>query len=159
MPIEPLPTTGIATITNLCETLKAHGGSRELYELTNDLRMAFDELLLVTRAGEMLGLVENEADTVSLTPLGNEVVDAPADGRKRLLKRQLMTLKVFQHVVKLLENAEGHRVPAEVIREQLTVLLPQEQSRNLFTTLLNWGRFADLFTYSRETDLFQLADG
>ena len=45
-------------------------------------------------------------------------------------------------------------MPAEVIVEELAVLLPQEQPRQLFTTLLNWGRYGEVFGYARETDSF-----
>ena len=31
-----------------------------------------------------------------------------------------------------------------------------EQPRQMFTTLLNWGRYGDVFGYSRDTDLFFL---
>ena len=43
-----------------------------------------------------------------------------------------------------------------MIVEELAIRLPHEQPRQLFTTLLNWGRYGDVFGYSRDTDLFFL---
>jgi NitT/TauT family transport system ATP-binding protein len=156
MTIEPLPSTGISKVLGLCEVLDDHGGSEDVYRLAQDLHMPFGELLLTLKGAEMLGLVENLRGDASLTSLGKRVLSAPMTEKKSLLKEQMLKLKVFQHVVKLLENADKNQLLAEVIVEQLAVLLPPEQPRQLFTTLLNWGRYGEIFGYSRDTDLFHL---
>lgn len=156
MSIEPLPTTGISKILGLCELLDDHGGQEDVFALSRDLHMAFSELLLVVKGGEMLGLVETSKNNVVLTPLGKEALDAGLSAKKKLLKQQMLALQVFQHIVKLLQGKPGQQVPAEVVVEELAVLLPQEQPRQLFTTLLNWGRYGEIFGYARDTDLFQL---
>jgi NitT/TauT family transport system ATP-binding protein len=68
----------------------------------------------------------------------------------------MLKLGTYRHVVKLLENAKDREMASEVVLEQLAVLLPQEPPRQLFTTLLNWGRYGEVFGYSRETDTFFL---
>jgi NitT/TauT family transport system ATP-binding protein len=156
MSIEPLPTTGISKILGLCELLDDHGGQEEVFALSRDLHMAFSELLLVVKGGEMLGLVETSKNDVVLTALGKEALGAGLQAKKALLKQQMLQLKVFRHIVKLLQAKPGQEVPAEVVVEELAVLLPQEQPRQLFTTLLNWGRYGEIFGYARDTDLFQL---
>jgi NitT/TauT family transport system ATP-binding protein len=156
MAIEPLPSTGISSIVKLCEAMAAHSGPKEMLAVLPLLRMPFDELLLVSTAAEMLGLVDLHKKTLVLTPLGRQLVEAPAAERKALLKQQLMKLKVFQHVVKLINKSKDQVVPAEVIRETLAVLLPHEQPRNLFATLLNWGRYGQVFSYARDSDTFHL---
>jgi NitT/TauT family transport system ATP-binding protein len=155
-PIEPLPSTGISKVLGLCEILDDHGGKEDVYRLAQDLHMAFGELLLVIKGSEMLGLVETPGGDAVLTPLGKRVLETSMNEKKALLKQQMLKLRVFQHIVKLLENADENEVPAEVILEELAVLLPQEQPRQLFTTLLNWGRYGEVFGYSRDTDLFYL---
>jgi NitT/TauT family transport system ATP-binding protein len=156
MSIEPLPTTGISKILGLCEVLDDHEGKEDVYRLGQDLHMPFSELLLVVKGAEMLGLVEVSGGHAVVSPLGKRVHHAPMNEKKALLKEQMLKLKVFQHVVKMLELAESHEIPADVVLERLAVLLPQEEPRQLFTTLLNWGRYGDVFGYSRETDRFFL---
>ncbi len=155
-PIEPLPSTGISKVLGLCEILDDHGGREDVYRLAQDLHMPFGELLLVIKGSEMLGLVETPGGDAVLTPLGKRVLETSMNEKKAILKQQMLKLRVFQHINKLLENAENHEVPAEVILEELAVLLPQEQPRQLFTTLLNWGRYGEVFGYSRDTDRFYL---
>jgi NitT/TauT family transport system ATP-binding protein len=154
--IEPLPTTGISKLLGLCELLDDHGGGEDVFALSRDLHMAFTELLLVIKAGEMLELVETSKNQVVLTPVGKQVLGATLSAKKALLRQQMLKLQVFKHIVKLLEGKPGNVVPAEVIVEELAVLLPQEQPRQLFTTLLNWGRYGEVFGYARETDSFHL---
>jgi NitT/TauT family transport system ATP-binding protein len=156
MLIEPLPTTGISKLLGLCELLDDHGGEEDVFALSRDLHMAFSEILLVIKAGEMLELVETSRNQVKLTLKGSEALKATLQAKKELLRGQMLKLQVFQHIVKLLEAKPGNEVPAEVIVEELAVLLPQEQPRQLFTTLLNWGRYGEIFGYARETDSFQL---
>ena len=156
MSIEPLPSTGISKILGLCEVLDDHGDKEDIYRLGQDLHTPFNELLLVVKGAEMLELVEVARNDVSVTPLGKRVDNAPMAEKKSLLRAQMLKLAVFQHVVKMLELADGHEIPADLVLERLAVLLPQEEPRQLFTTLLNWARYGEVFGYSRETDRFLL---
>jgi NitT/TauT family transport system ATP-binding protein len=154
--LEPLPATGISKILTLCEVLSDHGGEEDRFRLTHDLHMPFAELLLVVTSGEMLGLVETRGDRVTLTELGNKVHQAKLVERKALLRPQLLKLSIFRHIAALLENADKRAVPAEVIVEELAVRLPQEAPRELFTTLLNWGRYGELFGFQHDGNTLSL---
>jgi NitT/TauT family transport system ATP-binding protein len=154
--IEPLPSAGISKMLSLVEVLDDHDGSENVYRLSHDLHTPFAELLLVIKGAEMLELCAVARDQVTLTDLGKQVLTGSLEQRKALLRRQMLRLKIFQHVVKLLENATGGEMASEVVLEQLAVLLPQEQPRQLFTALLNWGRYGEVFGYSRERDTFFL---
>jgi NitT/TauT family transport system ATP-binding protein len=154
--IEPLPATGISKILGLCELLDDKGGREELFALARDLHMPFGEVLLVIKAAEMLALVGAAGHDAVLTELGKTLLAAPIREKKAMLGRQMLKLQVFQHLVKLLKSTERGELPAELILEELALRLPHEQPRQMFTTLLNWGRYGDVFGYSRDTDLFFL---
>ena len=154
--IEPLPSTGISKILGMCEILDDKGGREELFELARDLHMPFSEVLLVIKAAEMLALIDTPGHQAQLTAFGKKVLAAAIKEKKALLGEQMLKLNVFQHVVKLLHAAERGELPAELILEELALRLPHEQPRQMFTTLLNWGRYGDVFGYSRDTDLFFL---
>ena len=156
MSIEPLPSTGVSRMLALCELLDDHGGREDVYRLAQDLHLPFTELLLAIKGAEMLGLVETPPGNVSLTELGRRAHQSALADKKALLKQQMLKLRVFQHVMKLIENSAQQQVPADVILEDLAVRLPQEQPRQLLTTLLNWGRYGEVFGYSRDTDMFHL---
>jgi NitT/TauT family transport system ATP-binding protein len=156
--LEPIPSTGISKIVTLLEILEDHGGQENLFRLSHDLHTPFAELLLVVKGAEMLDLCGQSRDEARITTLGKQVLSGTLEERKKLLREQMLKLHTFQHVVKMLENAKGGELAAEVVIEQLAVLLPQEQPRQMFTTLLNWGRYGEVFGYSRETDTFYLQE-
>jgi NitT/TauT family transport system ATP-binding protein len=155
-PIEPLPSTGISKILGMCEILDDKGGREDLFALARDLHMPFSEVLLVIKAAEMLALIDTPGHEARLTAFGSKVLAAPIKDKKALLGQQMLKLNVFQHIVKLLKSAERGELPAELILEELALRLPHEQPRQMFTTLLNWGRYGDVFGYSRDTDIFFL---
>src|SRR5262249_27168321 len=115
--IVPLPSTGISRILSLCEVLEDLGGVGELAGLSMGLHMQLSELLLCIRGGEMLALVEYCRGQAHLLPLGQKVHRAPMSERKVMLKEQLGGLKILQHALRLLHNAEGHELPSMVVLE------------------------------------------
>jgi NitT/TauT family transport system ATP-binding protein len=155
-PIEPLPSTGISKILGMCEILDDKGGREDLFTLARDLHMPFSEVLLVIKAAEMLALIDTPGHEAQLTAFGKKLLAAPIHDKKAQLGEQMLKLNIFQHVVKLLTSADRRELPAELILEELALRLPHEQPRQMFTTLLNWGRYGDIFGYSRDTDLFFL---
>jgi hypothetical protein len=42
------------------------------------------------------------------------------------------------------------------VLEHLAMLLPNEDPEGLFSTIVNWGRFAELFGYNQDEDRFYL---
>jgi NitT/TauT family transport system ATP-binding protein len=157
--IEPLPSTGISKILGMCEILDDKGGKEDLFELARDLHMPFSEVLLIIKAAEMLALIDTPGHDAQLTAFGKKLLGAPIGDKKARLGEQMLKLNVFQHVVKLLSGSERKELPAELILEELALRLPHEQPRQMFTTLLNWGRYGGIFGYSRDTDLFFLQPG
>jgi NitT/TauT family transport system ATP-binding protein len=155
MIVEPLPSAGISKILELVELLDDHGGRENLYKLTRDMHAPFAEMLVLVKSAEMLKLADTTGDDVIMSGLGKKILAAAVEEKKRLLREQMVQLGVFKHVVHMLENND-RRLPADVIVEQLAVLLPQEPPRQLFTTLLNWGRYGEVFGYDRESDQFFL---
>jgi len=154
--IEPLPSTGISKILGMCEILDDKGGREDLFALARDLHMPFSEVLLAIKAAEMLALLETPGHDAQLTAFGQKLLAANIKDKKSMLGQQMLKLNVFQHVVKLLKGTGRGELPAELILEELAVRLPHETPRQMFTTLLNWGRYGDIFGYSRDTDLFFL---
>ena len=105
--LEPLPSTGISKMLGVLEVLDDHGGREDLYRLSLDLHLPFSELLLAAKGAEMLELVETVKGELRLTALGRSVLTGPLKQRKGLLRQQMLKLKTFQHVVKLLQNVRA----------------------------------------------------
>src|SRR3954469_13995087 len=104
----------------------------------------------------MMGLIDTPGGDAVLTPLGKRCLEVPMNAKKQIIKEQLMKLRLFQHFVKLLEKAPEQELDSDVVFEELALLLPLENPRAMFNTLVNWGRYGQIFGYSRDTDKIYL---
>ena len=87
------------------------------------------------------------------------MLDSEINGRKAMLNAQLRNLGTFQFVMRILGEATNHRLPQEVVEEELVMHLPTQDVERMFKTVVAWGRFAELFGYSPETKEVYLDDG
>jgi hypothetical protein len=56
-------------------------------------------------------------------------------------------------------RAPGHRLPADVVQEELALRLPvTEPIDRLFQTVVAWARYAELFNYNASADEIYLDD-
>jgi hypothetical protein len=56
----------------------------------------------------------------------------------------------------LLERAEHHRLPRSIVEEELVLHLAIREAEKLFDTIVAWGRFAELLSYSPQTEELSL---
>jgi NitT/TauT family transport system ATP-binding protein len=60
--------------------------------------------------------------------------------------------------VQILTEAKDHALPADIVHEELVMRLPSQDLEHLFETVLNWGRFAELFTYDADAQRMSLTE-
>ncbi|MCR4404817.1 MAG: AAA-associated domain-containing protein [Candidatus Acetothermia bacterium] len=154
--VDPLPNTGVNRIFGLLELLDDRGGREDIYRLADELGYELGELLAVIQAAELLGFLETPGGDVLLLPLGKRAIEGDTNLKKALFKEQLRRLGLFRHLSDYLQAREGQAASREEILEELAHLLPQEDPEQLFETLLNWGRYGELFGYDPDEDRFYL---
>jgi NitT/TauT family transport system ATP-binding protein len=154
--IHPIPDSQLPWVFGLLEMLEDRGGREDGYKIARDLNFKFADLLKVMKAAEILGLVSTPAGDVVLEPLGREFLAADMNQRKRIIREQLKKHTLFSYLVRLLRAQEDCALQKEVILEHLAMLLPDESPERMFATVVNWGRFAELFGYNKDDDRFYL---
>jgi len=154
--IHPIPDAQLPWVFGLLELLNDRGGREDGYKIARDLNFKFSDLLKVMKAAEILGLVSTPAGDVVLEPLGREFLAADMNTRKRIIREQLKKHSLFSYFVRLLRGEENHSLSKEQVREHLAMLLPDERPERMFTTMVGWGRFAELFGYNKDDDRFYL---
>lgn len=159
MDVEPVPQSGINRILGLMRLLHKRGDKEDIYKLGNELNYELGELLMVIKAGEMLGFLSTPGGDVTLEELGRKMLRSNTNGKKKLFKDQLKKLSLFQYFTQLLEQAEDKSLSKDAILEELTRILPDEQPEPLFDTLVNWGRYAELFGYNPDREELYLDQG
>jgi NitT/TauT family transport system ATP-binding protein len=154
--INPIPDCQLTWVFGLLETLEDRGGRDDGYRIARDLQFNFSDLLKVMKAAEILGLVSTPSGDVVLEPLGRQFLELDINQRKLMLRERLKKLSLFAYFVRLLRGQEDHSLPKEIVLEHLAMLLPNESPQKQFNTLVNWGRYAELFGYNKDEDRFYL---
>jgi NitT/TauT family transport system ATP-binding protein len=154
--ITPVPDCGMTWVFGLLELLEDRGGREDGYKIARDLNFKFGDLLKVMKAAEILGFVSTPVGDVVLEPLGRQILDSAINERKIIVRERLKQHGLFSYFVRLLHAQEDRSLTKEVVLEHLAMLLPAEKPERQFTTIVNWGRFAELFGYNKDEDRFYL---
>ena len=154
--ITPLPDCALTAVFGLLELLEDRGGRDDGYKIARDLNFRFGELLKVMKAAEILGFVSTPAGDVVLEPLGKQFIAAEVNERKLIVREQLKKHGLFSYFIRLLHGQENKSLTKEVVLEHLAMLLPSEKPERQFITMVNWGRYAELFGYNKDEDRFYL---
>ena len=91
-----------------------------------------------------------------LTALGRELVAASTERQRDIVREQLMKLKIFELLVRLIRVQPEHCLPSEELLRELHTALPHEKPRPLFRTLLSWGRYAELISHDQRRHVVKL---
>ena len=154
--INPIPDCQLTWVFGLLETLEDRGGRDDGYKIARDLHFKFSDLLKVMKAAEILGFVSTPDGDVVLEPLGKQFLERDINQRKLIIREQLKKLGLFSYLIRLLRGQEDRSLSKQVVLEHLAMLLPNEPPEKLFTTIVNWGRYAELFGYNKDEDRFYL---
>jgi NitT/TauT family transport system ATP-binding protein len=140
-------------MAGLLEFLHDRGGKEDLYHLAEELLMEVDDLFPIVDAAVLLGFAESTQGDVQITAAGKEFAEADIATRKRIFRDALLRhVTLIQQIRNALERKSDKTVPLEFFRDVLDEHLPQEEVHRQIDTALNWGRYAELFTYDSETD-------
>jgi len=154
--VNPIQDCQMTWVFGLLETLEDRGGRDDGYKIARDLQFKFSDLLKVMKTAEILGFVTTPDGDVVLEPLGKQIIESDINQRKLIVREQLKQLGLFAYLMRLLRAQEDRSLSKEVVLEHLAMLLPNERPERMFSTIVNWGRFAELFGYNKDEDRFYL---
>jgi NitT/TauT family transport system ATP-binding protein len=148
-----LPHARPGGIAGLLEILVDSGGTEDLYHLSEKLLMEVDDLFPIVEAAVLLGFAELKEGDVDITPAGKAWVEADIDTQKQLFREAALSrILLFQQIDKILREKSDHSIPLELFRDILDEHHPEEEIRRQLETVLNWGRYCELFNYDSEEE-------
>ena len=158
-PIRPIPEGRPSEVLGLLEILSDHSGEQDLFELDAITDYDFGHTIAVVKAAEMLGFAETPGDLVRLTDLGREMVAAPAQEKNLIFRKRLLTLGTFAALIRYLAAEPDSAHSGEDVRTFLAERLPGHSIPDLFRTIVNWGRYGQLWHYDSASDELTLHTG
>ncbi len=151
--LQILPHATAGGMAGLLEFLNDRGGKEDLYHLAEELLMEVDDLFPIVDEAVMLGFAESNEGDVHITPSGKEFAEADIGERKKLFRQAVLShVTLIQQIRNALERKSDRAVPLEFFRDVLDEHLSHDDVQRQLDTALNWGRYAEIFTYDSETD-------
>ena len=148
-----LPHARRGAIAGLLELLGERGGKEDLYRIAEDLRMEVDDLLPIVEAATLLKFATSERGDVEITPAGKAFAVADIGSRKTLFRVALLAnVNLIQQIHSALHSRKDQTMTLEFFRDILREHFSNAEADRQIETALNWGRYADLFTYDAESD-------
>jgi len=143
-----LPDVSTDDLIGLVQYLAGIGGQVDLLALERDLQMEADDLLPLIEAADLVGLADLREREVIVTPLGRRFAEAPVDEQKSIFRRAaLQHISLIRFIMRELETSPSHTADAEDILDELRHSFTGEEAQRQFETAVEWGRYAEAFTY------------
>ena len=147
------------TLAGLMEALasEAYHGKADLPEIAGELQLEVDDLWPITEGLQILGFAELAEGDITLTEAGRHFVDSDLEGRKHLFADQLRRyVPLAAHIRRVLDERPGHRAPRIRFETELEDQLSEEDAQETLQTIVSWARFAELFSYDDQAEVFSL---
>ena len=147
-----LPHARVGGIAGLLELLIDRGGRDDLYRLSSDLVMDVEDLLPIVEAGDLLGFVTLKEGDAEITPTGRAFAEADIQARKRIFREAaLERVTILRQIDSVLRQKLDHSIPEEFFHDIVDEHFSQDEVRRQLDTAMNWGRYAEIFDYDRES--------
>jgi len=156
----PLPRVSTNLLAGMIEEVAAapYDGRAEISVLAEDLAYEIDDLFPVLEILQLLRFAETAEGKVVLTEAARRFADAEVDDRKRMFAEHLRHVPLAAHILRVLDERANHRAPFSRFKEELEDHMAEDAAERTLRTVINWGRYAELFAYSDEDASLSIED-
>jgi NitT/TauT family transport system ATP-binding protein len=155
----PLTHVSSSLVAGLIEAVAAppYNGKADLPDIASDLQLEIDELFPVAEALQLLKLGDVEGGDIKLTHMGKRFADAETNERKEIFSRALLAnVPLAAHIRRVLDERAGHSAPRRRFIDELEDHMTEEAATETLRAVISWARFAELFSYDKESETFSL---
>ncbi len=154
-----IPTTRAGALTGLVELLEDQERSCDLYQLGEKLILDLEDLLPIVEAAELLGFANVREGDIALTDTGRRFAQASVLERKEIFREQsLARVPHLPPMLRVLESKSNHRMPREFFLDIFERNLSPGEATKQLDTLIDWGRYAEVFAYDEGARLLYLEE-
>lgn len=153
-----LPRATVSAMAGLMEAVAAppYDNAADLAELARNLNFEVDDLFPIADALHILQFADVKDGELNLTTDGVKFVQLDGDHRKAIFAQHLLHfVPLASHIVDVLSKREQHRAPRRRFQLELEDHLSHQDADATLHAIINWGRYAELFTYDTRTHVFE----
>jgi NitT/TauT family transport system ATP-binding protein len=154
-----LPEASVQQFSGLIDTLAAppYRGRADLPQLAEAEKLAMDALFPLLDALQLLGFAEVGGGDIALTARGRAYAEADMLARKQLFAEALLRrVPLAAHIRRVLDERPSHRAPAARFQRELEDHLSEEEAERVLETVIDWGRYAEVFAYDYDSAVLSL---
>jgi len=154
-----LPDASVAEITGLLETLNApeNNGKMDLPVVAETLMLDIDELFPLTELLEILHFAKVSKGDITITEAGKAFVEADILERKKIFLQHLKKhVPLARYIFEQLNRHPRHRALEESFLSMLEDYLTEKEASRVLRTVIEWGRYAELFAYDYNAGVLSL---
>lgn len=152
-----LPDVEPSELSGLIETMTSFEERVDLPELADELMMNIDDLFPILETLEILGFAKVSAGDIQLSDLGKQFSMADLQERKQLFAQRLLEkVPLARYIRRVLDEKAGHRVSEERFLSKLEDYLSEKEAERVLRTMIDWGRYAEIFAYDFNTGILSL---
>lgn len=148
-------------LAGLIEALAAppYSGHADLPVIARILHLEVDELFPIAETLQMLGFAELAEGDIQLTTPAMLFAESDTETRKRVFAEHLVrNLPLVAHIRKVLDERPNKRAPKVRFEAELEDFLSEDAADETLRAVINYGRYAELFSYDDEAEMFSLED-
>lgn len=156
-----MPRISTNTFAGMMEEIAAppYEGKADIPALADSLNMEVDDLFPIAETLQLLRFVEIAEGDIALTAAGKRFADADTDTRKSIFRDHLLTfVPIAARIKQVLDERPSHKAPASRFREELEDYMSENQATVTLATVINWGRYAEVFAYDETSQMFSIED-
>lgn len=156
-----LPSVSTNLMAGLIETVAAspYNGKADLPEIARSLRLEVDDLFPVAEALQNLGYLSLHEGDLILTSIAEKFAEFGTQERKQqFAKRLLRSVPLAAYIKRILDERVGHRAARLLFEEQLEPYLSDSAIKETLDAVIDWGRYAEIFSYNDQAETFSLED-
>lgn len=143
--LESIPHVQATRMLDLLELIATSESIVDVFDLSMQLHEEFGQTIALTKALELLELVETPKHDVVLTPLGIKFIQSEILEKKEIFKMQTLKLHLFKLIMEKMRD--DNEVSEYEIQEILAEKLPYENADKTFDTIVDWGRYSEIFDF------------
>lgn len=155
-----LPNVNVSELTGFIETLITPEYSNKkvaLQDLAEALHFEIDDLFPITEALEILRFAHVSEGEIELTTEGRLFADADILARKKIFSEHLLSyLPIAKYIRDYLDQEPDHEATETVFIRELEKTLTKQAAETVFTVIIDWGRYAEIFAYDYNTGMLSL---
>lgn len=154
-----LPEAGVAEITGLLEILNEpeYQGKMDLPDVSEILMLDIDDLFPLTELLDILHFAKVSKGDITITEEGKAFVEADILERKKIFSVHLKKyVPLARYIYDQLIRHPRHRALEENYLSLLEDYLSESEAERVLRTVIEWGRYAELFAYDYNSGVLSL---